>query len=53
MCHALKVHRSGYYAWKAEHLSVRAIVDARLLVEIKPSYEDSQGIDGSPRVHHD
>ena len=53
MCHALKVHRSGYYAWKAEPLSARAIEDARLLVEIKPSYEDSQGINGSPRVHHD
>ena len=53
MCYALKVHRSGYYAWKAEPLSARAIEDARLLVEIKQSYEDSQGIYGSPRVHRD
>jgi len=53
MCHALKVHRSGYYAWKSKPLSARAIEDAKLLVEIKQSYEDSQGIYGSPRVHHD
>ena len=43
MCHALKVPRSGYYAWKSEPLSARAIEDAKLLVEIKQSYEDSQG----------
>lgn len=53
MCRALKVHRSGYYAWKAEPLSARALEDAKLLVEIKQSYEDSQGIYGSPRVHRD
>lgn len=53
MCRALKVHRSGYYAWKAEPLSARAIQDAVLLVEIKQSYEDSQGIYGSPRIHRD
>ena len=50
MCRALNVHRSGYYAWKAEPLSARAIEDVKLLIEIKQSYEDSQGIYGSPRV---
>ncbi len=49
----LKVHRSGYYAWKAKPLSNRAIEDARLLVEIKQSYDDSYGIYGSPRIHRD
>ena len=53
MCDALKVHHSGYYAWKSEPLSARAIEDAKLLVEIKQSYEDSQGIYGSPRIHYD
>ena len=53
MCHALKVHRSGYYAWRSEPLSARAIEDTKLLVEIKRSYEDSQGIYGSPRIHRD
>ena len=53
MCYVLKVYRSGYYAWKAEPLSARAMEDAKLLLEIKQSYEDSQGIYGSPRVHRD
>ena len=53
MCRALKVHHSDYYAWRTEPLSARAIEDAKLLVEIKQSYEDSQGIYGSPRVHRD
>ena len=50
MCRVLRVHRSGYYAWKLKPLSNRAIVDAALLVEIKRSYEDSYGIYGSPRI---
>jgi putative transposase len=53
MCRVLKVHRSGYYAWKLKPLSNRAIEDAALLVEIKRSYEDSYGIYGSPRIHYD
>jgi len=53
MCRTLKVHRSGYYAWKAQPQSQRALEDARLLPEIKQSYADSQGIYGSPRVHRD
>jgi putative transposase len=53
MCRVLKVHRSGYYAWKAKPLSNRAIEDAQLLTEIKQSYDDSYGIYGSPRIHRD
>ncbi len=53
MCRVLKVHRSGYYAWKAAPLSQRAIEDQRLLIEIRQSYEDSYGIYGSPRIHRD
>lgn len=53
MCRVLKVHRSGYYAWKMNPLSNRAIEDAALLVEIKQSFEDSHGIYGSPRVYRD
>ena len=37
MCRVLKVHRSGYYAWRMNPLSNRAIEDAALLVEIKQS----------------
>ena len=53
MCRVLKVHRSGYYAWKRKPLSERAVADAALLVEIKQSFTDSHGIYGSPRVHRD
>ena len=53
MCRVLRVHRSGYYAWKLNPLSNRSIEDAALLVEIKRSYEDSYGIYGSPRIHYD
>ena len=53
MCRVLKVHRSGYYAWKLNPLSNRSIQEATLLVEIKRSYEDSYGIYGSPRIHRD
>lgn len=47
------VHRNGYFAWKSEPLSRRAIEYEKLLVEIKQSYEDSQGIYKCPRVHRD
>lgn len=53
MCRVLKVHRSGYYAWKVKPLSDRAIEDASLLVEIKQSFDESDGIYGSPRIHRD
>ena len=53
MCRVLKVHRSGYYAWKASPLSQRALQDEKLLVEIKQFYDDSYGIYGSPRIHRD
>lgn len=53
MCRVLRVHRSGYYAWKAAPLSQRALEDQQLLVEIRQSYEDSYGIYGSPRIHRD
>jgi len=53
MCRVLKVHRSGYYAWRVKPLSNRILEDMALLVEIKQSYEDSHCIYGSPRVHHD
>jgi putative transposase len=53
MCRVLRVHRSGYYAWKAVPISRRVAEDATLLVEIQRSYEDSYGIYGSPRIHRD
>lgn len=53
MCRVLKVHRSGYYAWKIKPLSDRAMEDRTLLVEIKQSFEQSHGIYGSPRIYRD
>jgi putative transposase len=47
MCRVLKVHRSGYYAWKLKPLCDRAMEDAVLLVEIKQSFDQSHGIYGS------
>ena len=53
MCRVLKVHRSGYDAWKASPLSRHAIEDEKLLVEIRQFYDESYGIYGSPRIHRD
>jgi putative transposase len=53
MCRVLRVHRSGYYAWKAQPKSKRTLADESLMASIKRSFEDSQGIYGSPRVHCD
>ena len=53
MCRVLKVHRSGYYAWKLKPLSDRAMEDTALLVEIRQSFDQSHGIYGSPRIYRD
>ena len=53
MCQVLRIQRSGYYAWKKKPKSKPAQADERLLASIKRSFEDSQGIYGSPKVHCD
>ncbi len=53
MCRVLRVQRSGYYAWKATPKSTRTLADESLMADIRKSFEDSQGIYGSPRVHCD
>ena len=53
MCRVLRVQRSGYYAWKKKPKSKRTLSDESLLVKIKQSFESSQSIYGSPRVHCD
>jgi len=53
MCRVLHVHRSGYYAWKATPKSMRVKADEALTIAIQQSFEDSQGIYGSPRIHRD
>ena len=49
----LRVQRSGYYAWKATPKSLRAQADEALTTAIQQSFEDSDGIYGSPRIHRD
>jgi len=41
MCRVLKVHRSGFYAWKKHPESDRAKEDRRLLGHIKQSWIES------------
>lgn len=53
MCRVLRVQRSGYYAWKKKPKSKRTLGDESLLLKIKQSFEMSQSIYGSPRVHCD
>ena len=53
MCRVLRIQRSGYYAWKATPKSARTLADECLMADIRKSFEDSQGIYGSPRVHCD
>jgi putative transposase len=53
MCRVLRIQRSGYYAWKATPKSARTLADESLMADIRKSFEDSQGIYGSPRVHCD
>ncbi len=51
MCSALRVHRSGYYAWRDGPASSHAAEDARLVVHIKAIHRRSRATYGAPRVH--
>jgi putative transposase len=53
MCRALRVQRSGHYALKKSPKPKRTVADESLLLKIKQSFEESQSIYGSPRVHCD
>ena len=53
MYRVLRVERSGCCAWKARPKSKRTLADEPLLASIKRSFDDSQGIYESPRVHCD
>ena len=53
MCRALKIHRSGFYAWTHKPVSDRAKEDLRLLGLIRASYEASGCTYGSRRVYAD
>ena len=46
MCRVLRLHPSGYYAWRAKPQSHRAIDDQRLLGLLKQAWLESGGVYG-------
>ena len=53
MCRALKVSRSGFYAWCRRPESAHARRDRELRVHVRASFEASRKRYGSPRVWED
>ena len=54
MCRVLDVAPAGFYAWiKRSSPSLRAIVDERLLLNIRGSHRASDGTYGAPRILRD
>ena len=51
MCRALRVSRSGYYAWRKKPVSKREKENGQLVEEIREIHEGSRYTYGSPRVH--
>lgn len=49
----MKVHPSGYYAWRTTHLSIRQQEDRRLTGLIKQSWLESGGVYGYRKVTDD
>lgn len=50
MCRALKVSRSGYYAWRSRPESKRARADRELTRIIRRIHAESRGVYGSPKI---
>ena len=51
LCRALKVSRSGYYAWLQRPISARGRRRDQLLAAIRETHVQSRRTYGSPRVH--
>jgi putative transposase len=51
MCRALRVSRSGFYAWQARGISPRAASDLVLAAKIAAIHKESDATYGTPRVH--
>lgn len=49
----MKVHPSGYYAWRNKPLSARAIADQKLTLQIKQHWLHSGGRSGYRNIHLD
>ena len=50
MCRALKISKSGYYAWRVRPQSKRARENKKLDHHIKTIYRKNRGTYGSPRI---
>jgi putative transposase len=50
MCKALKVSKSGYYAWRRRPESAPSLENKAITSEIQKAFDDSKGTYGSPRV---
>jgi len=50
MCLALKISKSGYYAWRVRPKSTRNLANEKLDQHIRIIYEQSKGTYGSPRI---
>ena len=53
MCRVMRMHRSGFYAWMKTPQSQWAQENDRIMEKIRTSYQASDGVYGSPRVHRD
>ena len=53
MCSVMRVHPSGYYAWRAQPASARAREDARLGALIRTSGEESGCVYGYRKINND
>jgi putative transposase len=53
MCKVLKLHPSGYYAWRGNPQSLRAIENQRLLSHIKQSWLESGAVYGYRKIFDD
>src|SRR3954451_19012932 len=51
MCDALSVSPSGFYAWRSQPESPRAIANRELLSDIRRVHADHRGRYGAPRIH--
>jgi putative transposase len=51
MCRALRVSRSGYYAWRGRPTSQRAQANETLVAQIQEEHRASRQTYGSPRIH--
>lgn len=51
LCRALKVTRSGFYAWQRRGPSQRRREDERLRVHVRATFKRSRKTYGAPRIH--